>query len=134
MNFFTDVQQDENIDPNHVFEHVRQLLLSRKVTEAVTYLWQTCTKLEDAPKMENLSIVAKEECLFTFLLKIFIESENKSTNDEDENVNDTEKTEQDSNKREELRLRKRVINYLKVCDIKINVTILLNCYYYIFFL
>jgi len=134
MNFFTDAQQDENIDPNRVFEHVRQLLLSRKVTEAVTYLWQTCTKLEDAPKMENLSTVAKEECLFTFLLKIFIESEDKLTNDEDENVNDAENSEQDSNKREELRLRKRVINYLKVRDIKINVTILLNCYYYIFFL
>lgn len=97
---------------------MRQLLLDRKVTEAVTYLWKTCTKLEEAPKMENLSATAKEECLFAFLLKVFIESENKSTDEEDENVNNAEKSEQDNNRKEELRLRKRVINYLKVRDMK----------------
>lgn len=127
MNFFTDVEQDENIDPNNVFEHVRQLLLNRKVTEAVTYLWKTCTKLEEAPEMESLSAAAKEECLFTFLLKIFIESEDK-------NANDAGNSEQDNNMKEELRLRKRVINYLNVRDIKMNIAIFLNCCYCIFFL
>ncbi|XP_071628166.1 condensin complex subunit 1 isoform X2 [Temnothorax longispinosus] len=112
--YINDVEQDENIDPNHAFEHVRQLLLSRKVTEAVTYLWKTFTKLEGAPEMENLSATAKEECLFAFLLKIFIESETKST-DKDDNANNACKSEQDDNKREEIRLRKRVINYLKNC-------------------
>ncbi|XP_011702254.1 PREDICTED: condensin complex subunit 1 isoform X2 [Wasmannia auropunctata] len=109
------VEQEENTDPNHVFENVRQLLLNRKVTEAVTYLWQTCTKLEEAPEMENLSAAAKEECLFTFLIKIFMESENKSADDEDENANNAEKSERDNKMKEELRLRKRVINYLKNC-------------------
>lgn len=118
------MEQDESIDPNHVFEHVRQLLLSRKVTEAVTYLWRTCTKLEEAPKMENLSVAAKEECIFAFLLKIFIESESKLTNSKDDNANDAGKFEQD-NRREELRLRK-CINYLKVRGIKMNTVILLN--------
>ncbi|XP_077268187.1 CAP-D2 condensin subunit isoform X3 [Temnothorax americanus] len=112
--YINDVEQDENIDPNHAFEHVRQLLLSRKVTEAVTYLWKTFTKLEGAPEMENLSATAKEECLFAFLLKIFIESETKST-DRDDNANDACKSAQDDNKREEIRLRKRVMNYLKNC-------------------
>ncbi|XP_011866970.1 PREDICTED: condensin complex subunit 1 [Vollenhovia emeryi] len=113
--YINDMEQDENIDPNHAFECVRQLLLSRKVTEAVTYLWKTCTKLEGAPDMENLSDAAKEECLFVFLLKIFIESETKSDTDPtNEDKNDAGKSEQD-NGREELRLRKRVISYLKNC-------------------
>jgi len=124
INFFVDMEQNESIDPNHAFEHVRQLLLSRKVTEAVTYLWRTCMKLEEAPKMEDLSVAAKEECLFAFLLKIFIESESKPTNSKDDNANNAEKLEQD-NRREELRLRK-CINYLKVRDIKMNPVILLN--------
>ncbi|XP_036138844.1 condensin complex subunit 1 isoform X2 [Monomorium pharaonis] len=110
--YTNNTEQDENIDPNDAFEHVRQLLLGRKVTEAVTYLWKTCTKLEEAPEMDDLSAAAKEECLFAFLLKIFIESENKSKDDEDENA---EKLEQNNDKKEELRLRKRVINYLKNC-------------------
>lgn len=128
------MEQDENVDPNHAFEHVRQLLLSRKVTEAVTYLRKMCMKLEGAPEMENLSATAKEECLFAFLLKIFIESEVKLT--DNENMNDAEKSEEDNNKREELRLRKRVINYLNVCGLKMNVGILLNysLLLYIFFL
>lgn len=130
VNLFIDEnwEQDENIDPNHAFEHVRQLLLSRKVTEAVTYLCQlvkTCTKLEGAPEITNLSAAAKEECLFAFMVKIFLESETKLDNEE-VNANDPEKSEQDNNKKEELRLRKRVINYLKVRSIKMNETVLLN--------
>lgn len=126
VNFFVDMEQNESIDPNHAFEHARQLLLSRKVTEAVTYLWRTCTKLEEAPKMGNLSTAAKEECLFAFLLKIFIESESKPTNStKDDNANDAGKSEQENNRREELRLRK-CINYLKVRGIKMNTVILLN--------
>ncbi|XP_011634039.1 condensin complex subunit 1 [Pogonomyrmex barbatus] len=109
------VEQDENIDPDDAFEHVRQLLLNQKVTEAVTYLWKTCTKLKEAPEMKNLSISAKEECLFAFLLKIFIESENKLADDKNEDLNDAAKSEQDNKNEEELRLRNRVINYLNKC-------------------
>lgn len=132
VNLFVDVEQDENIDPNHAFEHVRQLLLSRKVTEAVTYMWKTCMKLEGSPEMENLSTTAKEECLFAFLLKIFIDSETKVT-DNDNNVNDAGKLEEDNNKKEELSLRKRVINYLKVRDIKISVPLELLLFFLIHF-
>ncbi|XP_018316818.1 condensin complex subunit 1 isoform X2 [Mycetomoellerius zeteki] len=110
---YTDNVEQENIDPNHAFEHVRQLLLSRKVTEAVTYLWKTCMTLEQISGIENFSTAAKEEFLLSFLLKIFIESENGSPNDE--NANDAQSSEQDNNKKEELRLRKRVIDYLKNC-------------------
>lgn len=120
-------ENKENIDADHAFEHVRQLLLNRKVTKAVTYLWKTCMILKEAPEMRNLSIAAKEECLFAFLLKIFIESENKSTDNEDENTIDASKSEQDNKKKEEISLRKRVINYLTVRDIKMNKVILLNC-------
>ncbi|CAL1675876.1 unnamed protein product [Lasius platythorax] len=108
-------ENKENIDADHAFEHVRQLLLNRKVTKAVTYLWKTCMILKEAPEMRNLSIAAKEECLFAFLLKIFIESENKSTDNEDENTIDASKSEQDNKKKEEISLRKRVINYLTNC-------------------
>ncbi|XP_014473291.1 PREDICTED: condensin complex subunit 1 [Dinoponera quadriceps] len=115
VNDNADIVQDENIDPDHVFEHVRQLLLSRKVTEAVTYLWRICMKLEKAPNMENLPIEAKEECLFAFLLKIFIESEdNKSTGNE-ENANDAKKSEKDETIKQEIVNRKRIVNYLKNC-------------------
>ncbi|KAM0735683.1 Condensin complex subunit 1 [Formica fusca] len=108
-------ENKENIDADHAFEHVRQLLLNRKVTEAVKYLWKTCMILEEAPEMRDLSIAAKEECLFAFLLKIFIESENRLTDNEDENTVDASKSEQDNKKKEEIRLRKRVINYLTNC-------------------
>lgn len=111
-------ENKENIDADHAFEHVRQLLLNRKVTKAVKYLWKTCMILEEAPEMRDLSIAAKEECLFAFLLKIFIESENRLTDNEDENTVDASKSEQDNKKKEEIRLRKRVINYLTVRDIK----------------
>ncbi|XP_018394292.1 PREDICTED: condensin complex subunit 1 [Cyphomyrmex costatus] len=110
----TDNVKQMDIDPNHAFEHVRQLLLNRQVTEAVTYLWNTCMTLEQVSGMENFSTAAKEEFLLSFLLKIFIESENKSSNDENAN-NDAQNSEQDNNNKEELRLRKRVINYLKNC-------------------
>ncbi|KYN50528.1 PREDICTED: condensin complex subunit 1 [Trachymyrmex cornetzi] len=112
---YTDNVEQENIDPNHAFEHVRQLLLSRKVTEAVTYLWKTCMTLEQISEMENFSIAAKEEFLLSFLLKIFIESENESPNDENANDAQSSTSEQDNNRKEELRLRKRVIDYLKNC-------------------
>jgi len=105
---------EKNIDPDHAFEHMRQLLLNRKVTQAVTYLWQICMKLEGAPEMESLSATAKEECLFAFLLKIFIESEDRST-DDDKNVKDSNKSEKDNKIKEEINLRKRVKNYLKNC-------------------
>jgi len=104
-------ENKENIDADHVFERVRQLLLSRKVTKAVTYLWKTCMILEEAPDMRDLSTTAKEECLFAFLLKIFIESENKMT--ENESTVDASKLEQDNKKKEE---QKRIINYYTVRD------------------
>ncbi|XP_011263197.2 condensin complex subunit 1 [Camponotus floridanus] len=103
-------ENKENIDADHVFERVRQLLLSRKVTKAVTYLWKTCMILDEAPDMRDLSTAAKEECLFAFLLKIFIESENKIT--ENENTVDANKLEQDNKKKEE---QKRIINYYTNC-------------------
>lgn len=107
---------------------MRQLLLNREVTKAVTYVWKTCMMLKEAPEMRNLSSTRKEECLLAFLQKIFIESENKSTDKENENVADASKSEQDDNKRkEEISLRKRVINYLTVRDMKLNKAILLNC-------
>jgi len=107
-------KSEENIDPDHAFEHMRQLLLNKKVTQAVTYLWQICTKLEGAPEMGSLSTTAKEECLFAFLLKIFIESEDRPT-DDDKNVKDTNKSEKENKIKEEISLRKRVKNYLKNC-------------------
>ncbi|RLU17541.1 hypothetical protein DMN91_009776 [Ooceraea biroi] len=104
----------ENVDPDRAFEHVRQLLLNRKVTRAVTYLWEVCTRLEGAPEMESLSTAAKEECLFVFLLKIFMESEDKPTGG-DRNVTDANKSEKDTKIREETGLQKRVVNYVKNC-------------------
>ncbi|KOC65469.1 Condensin complex subunit 1 [Habropoda laboriosa] len=72
--------EDENIDPDTAFEHVRQLMLKEKIFEAVTYLWKVCVKLRQNPDIENLSPEAKEECLFLLLLKTFMESENDSNN------------------------------------------------------
>lgn len=114
------MENKEDIDADQAFEHVRQLLLSRKVTKAVTYLWKTCMMLKEAPEMKDLSTAAKEECLFAFLWKIFIESENKSIDDdnEDDKTGGTNKSEQDNEKKEQIRLRKRVINYYKVRDKK----------------
>lgn len=124
--FNTDeANEEENVDPDHAFEHVRQLLLSRKITEAVTYMWKVCTKLEEGPDVGNLSSKAKEDCLFAFLLKIFIESENTSTDSaENEDINDAEKLEIDKRK-EEISKRKRVIDYLKVCNIQTDIAIFL---------
>lgn len=102
-------ENKENIDADHAFECVRQLLLNRKVTKAVTYLWKTCMILKEAPDMRDLSTAAKEECLFAFLLKIFIESENKMT--ENKSTVDASKSEQDDKKKEE---QKRIINYYTV--------------------
>lgn len=65
--------------------------------------------------MSNLTVEMKEECLFAFLLKIFIESEDKST-DNVENANNAEKSENDE-KKQEIVKRKCVINYVKVCNI-----------------
>lgn len=112
------ISDDEEIkdsDSNHAFEHIRQLLLDQKITEAVTYLWKVCTKLEGGPKIEDFTINKKKECLFTFLRKIFIESENElSDTEKDEDVNNAEKSEEDIKKEEEMNKRKNVINYLKV--------------------
>lgn len=115
-----DTEDEENVDPNHVFEHVRQLLLNRKVNTAVKHLWKTCMKLEKSPEIENLTAIAKEECLFTFLHKIFIESEDESLENgnanEDANgdANNADKSEQTNKTREEISTRKRIINYVKV--------------------
>nr|XP_012231606.1 PREDICTED: condensin complex subunit 1 isoform X2 [Linepithema humile] len=112
----TDTEDEENIDPNHMFEHIRQLLLNRKVTAAVKYLWTTCTKLKENPEMENLSAIAKEECLFTFLLKIFIESEDDSLENENgDAVNNADKLNQVNKMKEDINKRKRIINYLNNC-------------------
>ncbi|KAL0134605.1 hypothetical protein PUN28_001419 [Cardiocondyla obscurior] len=113
--YINNEEQNENIDPTCAFEHVRQLLLNQKVTKAVTYLWKTCTKLEGAPTMDNLSTTAKEECLFAFLLKIFIESETKSTEKENDNANNTNESEQNDKRNEELKKQKCIINYYKNC-------------------
>lgn len=111
ISFNIGTENKENIDADDAFERVRQLLLSRKITKAVTYLWKTCMILEEAPDMRDLSTAAKEECLFAFLLKIFIDSENKVT--ENESTVDANKLEQDKKKIEE---QKHIINYYTVRD------------------
>lgn len=108
-----------------MFEHVRQLLLNQKVTEAVTYLWKICTKLKETPDMENFSTAAKEECLFAFLLKIFIDSEDKSA-DNVENVNDAQKPEKDEKIKLEIIKRKYVVNYVKVRNVQIDINDILE--------
>lgn len=124
--FDTDMEDEENVDPNYIFEHIRKLLLNKKVTAAVKYLWKTCTKLKGNPDMENLSVPAKEECLFTFLLKIFIESEDDAVENENDNAN---KSEQVNKMKEEIKKRKRVINYLNVRDIRNECDDCLGFYY-----
>lgn len=81
-------------------------MLNGKVCDAVSYLWTICKKLKDIPKMENLSLEAKRECLFTFLLKIFMESEDK--------INEENLSQEKKKKREEIKAKKRLINYLEV--------------------
>lgn len=110
----SDLKQKNHIDPNCAFEHVRQLLLSRKVIEAVIYLQEVCTKLEKGLEMENLSVEKKKECLFAFLLKIFMELENEATDTKRDDANNTEKSEEDLKKQEEIKKQERIINYLKV--------------------
>ncbi|XP_035722862.1 condensin complex subunit 1-like [Vespa mandarinia] len=96
---------DDDVDPSLAFEKIRQLILNGKVFDAVSYLWTICTKLKDTPKIENLSSEAKKECLFTFLLKIFMESEDRVTK---ENVSQEKKKQ-----KEEIKAQKRLINYLE---------------------
>ncbi|KAG7205865.1 hypothetical protein KM043_007797 [Ampulex compressa] len=107
-------EDEENTEADDAFEHVRQLLLNEKVNKAVAYLQRVCTKLECAPKMDNLSVEAKEECLFLFLLKIFMESENASDNSEQNTVN-AEETESHEKQKEEIKAKKRVVSYFKNC-------------------
>lgn len=131
--FDTDMEDEENVDPNYIFEHIRKLLLNKKVTAAVKYLWKTCTKLKGNPDMENLSVPAKEECLFTFLLKIFIESEDDAVENENEKADNANKSEQVNKMKEEINKRKRVINYLNVRDIRNECDDCLGFYYNTFF-
>ncbi|CAK9809075.1 Condensin complex subunit 1 [Anthophora quadrimaculata] len=105
--------EEENIDPNTAFEHVRQLMLKEKVFDAVTYLWKVCVKLRQHPDIENLSPEAKEECLFLLLLKTFMESENNSSNAK-EDIDKSQSVDTSTNK-EEIIAKKRVVNYLKNC-------------------
>lgn len=81
-------------------------MLNGEVFDAVSYLWIICTKLQETPKIENLSSEAKRECLFTFLLKIFMESEDTITK---ENISPKKKKQ-----KEEIKAQKRLINYLEV--------------------
>ncbi|CAL7943553.1 unnamed protein product [Xylocopa violacea] len=104
---------DKNINPDTAFEHVRQLMLKEKILEAVTYLWKICKKLKQSSDVENLSPEAKEECLFLFLLKIFMESEN-NLNIAEENTDKRHSIDK-NNEKEEIIATKRVINYLKNC-------------------
>lgn len=88
-------------------------MLKEKIFEAVTYLWKVCIKLKQKPDIENLSPEAKEECLFLFLLKTFMESEN-NLNNLKENIEEKQSIEENKEK-EEIIAIKRVINYLRVC-------------------
>ncbi|KAF7403509.1 hypothetical protein HZH68_006303 [Vespula germanica] len=96
---------NDDIDPNSAFEKIRQLMLNGEVFDAVSYLWIICTKLQETPKIENLSSEAKRECLLTFLLKIFMESEDRITK---ENISPKKKKQ-----KEEITAQKRLINYLE---------------------
>ncbi|KAI4480327.1 hypothetical protein M0804_010325 [Polistes exclamans] len=95
---------NEDIDSNLEFEKIRKLMLSEQVFDAVSYLWTICNKLQDTPKIQKLSLEEKEECLFAFLLKIFMESEDKKN----------EEISQEQKKlREEIKTQKRIVNYLE---------------------
>ncbi|XP_066603695.1 condensin complex subunit 1 [Prorops nasuta] len=112
-----EIENDENIDPNFAFEHIRQLMLEEKVIIAVTYLYKICTKLKDAPSMNGLDKDAKEECLFVFLLKIFMDSENVpetaiAENGEEAISKEVENPEQ-IEKRHQLEAKKRLVKYLR---------------------
>lgn len=97
-------ENEENIDPDAMFEHVRQLMLNGKVLLAVKSLWKTCVKLKQCPDMENFTPEAKEEFLFLLLMKTFMESENLSTT--------KEKSEEEKDK-QEITTKKKIVNYLK---------------------
>lgn len=105
--------EEEDINTDTAFEYIRQLMLKEKIFEAVTYLWKVCIKLKQKPDIENLSPEAKEECLFLFLLKTFMESENNLNNIK-ENIEKKQSIEENKEK-EEIIAIKRVINYLRVC-------------------
>ncbi|XP_071858144.1 CAP-D2 condensin subunit [Bombus fervidus] len=107
-----EVEEEEDINSDTAFEHVRQLILKEKILEAVTYLWKVCIKLKRSPDIEVLSPEAKEECLFLLLLKTFMESESNLDNI-GENTDAVHST--DKNKEEEEIISKRVVNYLKNC-------------------
>lgn len=112
----TDIEydnEDEDINTDTAFEYIRQLMLKEKIFEAVTYLWKVCIKLKQKPDIENLSPEAKEECLFLFLLKTFMESEN-NLNNLKENIEEKQSIEENKEK-EEIIAIKRVINYLRHC-------------------
>ncbi|XP_017876679.1 condensin complex subunit 1 [Ceratina calcarata] len=104
-------EEEENIDPDAMFEHVRQLLLKGKVLQAVKSLWKTCVKLKQSPDMENFTPEAKEEFLFLLLLKTFMESENLNNNKE-QSEQEKEKQEKE---RQEIAAGKQLVNYLKDC-------------------
>lgn len=105
-------EDEEDIDPDTAFEHVRQLMLKEQIFEAVSFLWKACIKLKQSPEIENFSPDAKEECLFLLLLKTFMESENNPNGQENDSNNESV----DSGKaKEKIATAKRVVNYLKHC-------------------
>lgn len=110
INLEDEDEDEENIDPNTAFEHVRQLMLKEKILEAAKFLWKVCIKLKESPEIENFSPEAKEECLFLLLLKTFMESENGPDNVQ-ENANNRESLDKD---KKSIVGAKRVVNYLKV--------------------
>ncbi|XP_031830938.1 CAP-D2 condensin subunit isoform X2 [Nomia melanderi] len=109
-----DENEDErNINPDTAFEHIRQLMLKEKITEAVKFLWKTCIKLKQNPELTNLTSEAKEEFLFLLLLKTFMESENTSNNPK-ETIDELQSIAKDKEK-EEIEVTKRLVHYLTNC-------------------
>ncbi|KZC05191.1 Condensin complex subunit 1 [Dufourea novaeangliae] len=108
-----EIEDEENINPDIAFEHVRQLMLKGKILEAVKFLWRACIILKQNPDIENLANEAKEEILFLLLLKTFMESEG-ALNSANETINTSQSTDKDKEK-EQIEVAKRVVNYLRNC-------------------
>ncbi|XP_015587406.1 condensin complex subunit 1 [Cephus cinctus] len=112
---------NENIeDVDEAFEKVRQLMLREHVLEAVQYLWHVSAQLPGAPDMRNIDSNSQEECLFLFLLKIFMESEASDSNMANNNNKTTEleksKEKERKRQKDELNAQKRLVEYLKDCS------------------
>lgn len=103
----------EDIDPNYAFEKIRQLMLSEEISEAVSYLWEICSRLQES-KIEDLSPEAQEECLFVFLLKIFMESEHVNIKEDKKKESIEENVSQEYKMlKEKVKAQKRLVNYLE---------------------